>query len=214
MCRLPGLDQWRGMLALVMLLLGLQQGAGAAMIQAKAWLAPVLLEHAWQRTLARGGRPQKPWPWADTWPVARLRAPLQAVDLLVLAGDRGNALAFGPGHASASAEPGSRGRAVIAGHRDTHFAFLRELRKGDPLQLQLPRGEVREYRVEDASVVDAEEQQLQVDDSAESLLLVTCYPFDALTTRGPLRYTVAASPSPLSAVKLPPFALPRQVFAL
>jgi sortase A len=214
MCRLPGLDQWRGLLALLLLLLCLQQAAGAALIHAKAWLAPVLLEQAWQRTLSRGGGPQKPWPWADTWPVARLRAPLQAVDLLVLAGDSGNALAFGPGHASASAQPGSQGRAVIAGHRDTHFAFLRKLRPGDPLQLQLPRGGVRHYRVAAANVVDATQQQLQVDDSGESLLLVTCYPFDALLSAGSLRYTVSALPSPLLAAQPAPVPMARQVFSL
>jgi sortase A len=139
---------------------------------------------------------------------------LQAVDLLVLAGDSGNALAFGPGHASASAQPGSRGRAVVAGHRDTHFAFLRKLRTGDPLQLQLPRGEVRHYRVAAASIVDSTQQQLQVDDSDESLLLVTCYPFDALLSAGPLRYTVSALPSPFLAAQPPPVAMPRQVFSL
>ncbi|MCB1699092.1 MAG: hypothetical protein KDI34_22965, partial [Halioglobus sp.] len=108
----------RRWLALLLLLLGLQQLAGAALIKAKAWLAPVLIQTAWAQTLARGGEPVKPWSWADTWPVARLQAPAQGVELLVLAGDSGNALAFGPGHATASATLGAAGLAVIGGHRD------------------------------------------------------------------------------------------------
>ncbi len=44
------------------------------------------------------GAPVKPWPWADTHPVARLIAPAQDADVLVLAGASGRTLAFGPGH--------------------------------------------------------------------------------------------------------------------
>jgi sortase A len=55
-----------------------------AYIYAKAQLAQVLLERAWQRALAGEAAP-KPWPWADTWPVARLEAPALGVDLFVCA---------------------------------------------------------------------------------------------------------------------------------
>lgn len=214
MRRLPGLDNWRGLAVLVLLLFCLQQAAGAAVIRAKAWLAPILLERAWQRTLDMDGRPQKPWPWADTWPVARLRADNQGVDLLILSGDSGNSLAFGPGHAAASAEPGTRGRAVIAGHRDTHFAFLRELRQGDPLQLELPYGGTRDYRVQGTRIVDANNTQLQIDEDAESLLLVTCYPFDTVLSNGPLRYTVSALPEPTLGLQPPVVRTRGSVFSL
>ena len=63
----------------------------------KAQLAQLLIERAWQRALAGEPAP-KPWPWADTWPVARLDAPAQGVSLFVLAGSSGRTLAFGPGH--------------------------------------------------------------------------------------------------------------------
>ena len=72
-------------LALLLLALGLWQLGGAAVIHGKAWLAQRLLERAWAVTLAGGG-PVKPWPWADTWPVARLKVPALDVDLFVLAG--------------------------------------------------------------------------------------------------------------------------------
>jgi len=188
------------MLVACLLLIALHQGAGAASIQAKAWLAPILIERAWSRTLA-GASAQRPWPWADTWPVARLRAPAHGVELFVLAGDSGNALAFGPGHALASAPPGGPGLTVIGGHRDTHFAFLRDVAPGDRLELQLPGGATRTYRVESARVVHSEREPLTAG-SREGLLLVTCYPFDALRPGGPLRYTVLAYPRERTAALL------------
>jgi sortase A len=189
------LENWRDVLALCLVLVGLHQMTGAAVIKAKAWLAPVLIEQAWQKTLDGNGMAVKPWPWADTWPVARLRAPAQGVDLLVLAGDSGNALAFGPGHAQASAPLGAPGQSVIGGHRDTHFAFLQHLQAGDALQLQLPAGEVREYRVQVSRVLDAKHESLSLVAEQEALLLVTCYPFDALSAGGSLRYAVTALPN-------------------
>ncbi len=194
---LPGLDHWRGLLALCLLLLGLQQALGAAVIQAKAWLAPALIERAWEQTIAEDGRPVRPWPWADTWPVARLIAPEAGVDLMVLAGDSGNALAFGPGLASYSAPPGGDGVSVLAGHRDTHFAFLQHVRTGDELELVNTRGRVHRYRVQSAGVVDASREGILTAGQASSLMLVTCYPFDTVRVGGPLRYVVRAVPQTL-----------------
>lgn len=187
-------EGWRQLLLLLLLLAGLQQLAGAGLIKAKAWLAPVLIKRAWAESLESTGVPVKPWPWADTWPVARLRVPSRGVDLPVLAGDTGNALAFGPGHALASAGLGSAGLAVIGGHRDTHFEFLQDLHHGVLLELQLPDGSWRVYRVENTAVVDTRAQSLSLDEQVETLLLVTCYPFNALSASGPLRYVVSALP--------------------
>ena len=181
-------------LVLLFTLLGLQQWAGVAVIQAKAWLAPHLLERAWDETLATGTVGHLPWPWADTWPVARLRAPSQGVNLLVLAGDSGNALAFGPGHSLASASLGSGGTVVIGGHRDTHFAFLQQLQTGDTLALELPNGDRRIYQVNAARIDDASTQALVYQADVDTLLLVTCYPFDALLSGGSLRYVIEALP--------------------
>ena len=85
--------------------LGAWELGHGAWIHAKAQLAQYLLQRAWTRTL-RGEPASKPWPWADTWPVARLRVPAHGVDLIVLTGVSGLTLAFGPGHAPNSAAPG------------------------------------------------------------------------------------------------------------
>ena len=87
------------------LCLGFWQLGEGAYIPAKAWLAQELMQRAWERAVEGSERPA-PWPWADTWPVARLRALGGDIDLIVLAGGSGRTLAFGPGHLSASALPG------------------------------------------------------------------------------------------------------------
>jgi|TARA_R110002073_G_scaffold292058_1_gene457284 sortase A len=194
MFRLKVNRRYGDVIVLCLLVLGIQQLSSAALIQAKARLAPLLIEKAWEQTLRSGASAVKPWPWADTWPVGRLRVEALDVDLLVLEGDSGNALAFGPGRALPSAELGSGGTAVIGGHRDTHFAFLQQLRKGHLLQLELASGESLEYQVQALRIVDASQASLPVNTAVEALLLITCYPFDALQAGGPLRYVVTVLP--------------------
>jgi sortase A len=191
----PTMSRRRGdVIVLCLLLLGIQQLGGAALIQAKAALAQLLIGKAWAQTLNTGKQAVKPWPWADTWPVGRLRVEGLDQELFILEGDTGNALAFGPGRALPSAKLGEKGAAVIGGHRDTHFAFLQQLQKGHVLALQLASGESREYQVSELSIVDAGQESLTGGSSEEALLLVTCYPFDALQAGGPLRYVVTAVP--------------------
>jgi sortase A len=175
----------------VLIALGASQLASGGWIHAKAMLAQALLERAWQQTLD-GGKRVRPWPWADTWPVARLTIPGRDTSLIVLSGASGRTLAFGPGHTGGSALPGDAGTAIISGHRDTHFAVLRDLRRGDELSIERPDGGVVRYRVDDLRVVDSRSTRLRAETSGRSLLLVTCWPFDALTPGGPLRYVVTA----------------------
>ncbi|SEA35686.1 class GN sortase [Microbulbifer marinus] len=182
----------RTMLFAACLLAGLWQLGGAAWLLAKAELAQVLIADAWEEQLKTGGA-AKPWPWADTWPVARLQLDAQE-PLVVLAGGSGQALAFGPGLLAGSGEPGNLAEprtTVIAAHRDTHFGDLERLRPGSPIQLQDSSGRWHSYRVSTTRVVDSEREQLPIF-AEPGLLLVTCYPFDAINPGGPLRYVVYA----------------------
>ncbi|MEJ2619576.1 MAG: hypothetical protein P8163_04805 [Candidatus Thiodiazotropha sp.] len=90
-------------------------------------LAEGLIQLAWQRTL-NGERQVTPWPWADTWPVARLDSPRLGVSRLVLHGDSGSTLAFGPGWAEQSAPPGAAGRSFLSAHRVPILVFSRTCR--------------------------------------------------------------------------------------
>jgi len=168
----------------------LQFGQGA-WIHAKAQLAQILIERAWARTLA-GEAAVKPWPWADTWPVAKLEAPEQGVSLLVLAGASGRTIAFGPGHQDGTPLPGAPGNSVVGGHRDTHLAFLRRLKRGDALRIQRADGTLVDYRVAVMDVLDKRDTWVARNGGGTRLTLVTCWPFDALRAGGPERYVVIA----------------------
>jgi sortase A len=189
--RLP--DRWKFAyaFALLLLLAGMWQLAGGLYIRAKAVLAQILVRDAWERTL-KGERQAKPWPWADTWPVARLSVPAQRIDLFVLAGANGRTIAFGPGHVFGTAPPGEEGNSVIGGHRDTHLRFLRDTKAGTELRVQRPDGAWRRYRVEAAAILDAADLWVTRQDGPTRITLVTCYPFDALRAGGPQRYVVFA----------------------
>ena len=160
-------------------------------LYAKAELGQALLHRAWSR-MRTDGTPAKPWPWADTHPIARLIAPAQAVDLLVLSGASGRTLAWGPGHLDGSAPPGAAGNAVLSAHRDTHFRFLARTAVGDTLIVERADGARITYRVREIAVVDVHSLAIPRDTLARTLTLVTCYPFDALVPGGPLRYVVTA----------------------
>lgn len=162
-------------------------------IYAKAELAQHLLQRAWARTLA-GESAVKPWPWADTWPVARLQVPAHGVDLIVLDGVSGRTLAFAPGHASGSPAPGAAGTAIISGHRDTHFRFLAALKRDDEIVVDVPGRPAVRFRVVETAVVDSRAAVIRAADGP-ALALLTCYPFDALRAGGPLRWVVTALPS-------------------
>ena len=159
-------------------------------IPLKAEVAQVLIERAWHR--AEAGKPSpRAWPWADTWPVARLSVPRLGTELYVLAGASGEAMAFGPAHVASTARPGSLGNIAIAGHRDTHFAFLRDLREGDALIVETRKGQ-RRYEVTGTRIVHESVTEVLEPSGHPELTLITCFPFGAVVPGGPLRYVVNA----------------------
>jgi sortase A len=171
--------------------IGMWQVGEGSWIYAKAGLAQWLLQRAWSHSLA-GDVAAKPWPWADTWPVARLIVPSQNIDQIVLEGAYGRTLTFGPGHAESSGGMDNPGTSILTGHRDTHFRFLQRLKAGDEILLTTRNQRQRRYRVSSLSVVDAGRASIRQDTEENQLALVTCYPFDAVNPSGPLRYVVMA----------------------
>ena len=163
----------------------------ALWIPVKAELAQHLLERAWLRTL-EGVPDARPWPWADTRAVAVLEVPHLGLREIVLEGSSGRNLAFGPTLVNSNRLDESSDR-VLSGHRDTHFSFLKDLKTGDRLRLRTVT-ETRDYRVSWQEAVDSRHQSLVIDDSIDRLTLLTCYPFEAATAGGPLRWVVTALP--------------------
>ncbi|WP_315762483.1 MULTISPECIES: class GN sortase [unclassified Bradyrhizobium] len=162
-----------------------------AYIHAKALFAQVLLERAFAETVTTG-RPIKPWSWADTYPVARIDVKRIHASALALAGSSGQALAFGPGHVELTAEPGERGVAVYAAHRDTHFRFLRDVRIGDEIDVTRSDGKMFRYRADSTDVVRFDASGIDPASSGHALMLSTCWPFDAVRS-GPERYVLHAT---------------------
>ena len=190
-------QSWRsrfGWLALPLLALGIWQASTAFYLMGKAWLGQHLLDAAWERAAA-GETDARPWPWADTWPVARLAAPDQQQDLVVLAGASGSTLAWAPGLLDGTGPVGEPGLAVVSAHRDTHFRFLEALAPGDALMVETPGRSPRAYTVLTTEIVDHRTARLPDPADSPWLTLATCYPFDAVAPGGPLRYLVHAAPA-------------------
>jgi len=175
------------------IIIGLAGGllmAKGSYIQGKAIIAQILLEYSWEHTL-KTHELMRPWPWSDTWPVARLQVPDHNVDLIVLEGDSGSVLAFGPGRMVMSAFPGGPGNFVVSGHRDTSFSFVKDIQKGEVIQIQEETGDIHQYVVRGFRIETSENIDLDLYDQSPQLTLITCYPFHGLPG-GDMRYLVFA----------------------
>jgi sortase A len=183
---------------ILILLAGACLTARAGYLHAKAALAGVLIRHAWEESL-RTGENHRPWPWADTHPVARLRIPRLGYDEIVLEGATLRTLAFGPARLRSGAAPGEPGNLVLAGHRTNWFRRLEAVRLGDSVELEwrdTRRGGLRRknYVIEELRVVTPGDVALLAPTNDDALTLVTCYPFGRGPT-SPLRFIVRAAPA-------------------
>ncbi len=183
--------RFKAMIGYALLFAGAAAVSRGSWIYVKARIAQVLLRSAWQRTLA-GNAHARPWPWADTTPVARMTFGRSHEDVIVLAGASGRTLAFAPGHMDGTAMPGDLGNCVISAHRDTHFAALRDVRPGDRIRVERADGHGFLYAVEGSRVVNQHETWVAGPRGSATLTLITCYPFDAIVPGGPQRYVVTA----------------------
>jgi sortase A len=181
----------RLLLPLLFALAGIALLGHGGYIHAKALLAQVLLERAFDAAIAIG-KPVKPWSWADTWPVARIQIARLRASTIVLAGSSGQALAFGPGHVELTPDAGERGVAVYSAHRDTHFRFLRDVAIGDEIDINRSDGRRFRYRADSAAIVRYDASGIDPLTDRYELVLSTCWPFDALTD-GPERYILHAT---------------------
>jgi sortase A len=176
----------------------LSLAAGLALVGEQGYLA---LKARYARHLIDGayaaymedGRPHRPWSWADMHPVARLEVPRLRVERTILSGASGASLAFGPGHIDGTARPNADGNAVMAGHRDSWFEFLGDVRLGERLWLETHESRLA-YEVTSRSVRSTWEGQevlASLPGRPRTLTLVTCWPLDELLP-GPDRLVVVA----------------------
>lgn len=182
----------------LILFAGASLSARAMYLHAKAELAGVLIHRAWNKTVA-DGKPHPPWPWADTYPVARLTIARIGYDEIVLEGATPRTLAFGPARLFSGAGLGEPGNLELAGHRTSWFQPLEAVEVGDQIQVQWfdsRKHELREraYTVDEIRIVEPQEVTSLSPASDDALTLITCYPFGH-SPRAPQRFVVLASPA-------------------
>jgi sortase A len=123
-------------------------------------------------------------------PLARIEISSIGLAAMIMEGIDGRTLRHAVGHIPGTPLPGQQGNVAIAGHRDTFFRGLRNIRKDDEITLTTLNGTYR-YRVDSTRVVVPGHTEV-LDDSGEAILtLVTCYPFYFVGS-APKRFIVRA----------------------
>ena len=123
--------------------------------------------------------------------LGRIEISRLGVSAIVREGDDDATLSVAVGHVPGTAKPGDTGNVVLAGHRDTFFRELRNIRRHDTIRISTPGGQA-EYRVETTEVVGPRETRVLDPTPEARLTLVTCYPFGFIGP-APKRFIVRAS---------------------
>ncbi len=127
----------------------------------------------------------------DPLVLGRIEIPRLGVRAIVREGDDDGTLAIAVGHISGTARPGERGNMALAGHRDSFFRALRDIRRQDKIRIVTPRRSY-EYVVDSTEIVGPEDMGVLDPTSGTVLTLVTCYPF-TYVGHAPKRFVVRAS---------------------
>jgi sortase A len=123
--------------------------------------------------------------------IGRIEIPRLGVSSIVRAGSDARTLSLAVGHIPGTALPGERGNVGLAGHRDTFFRRLRNIRPDDRIRVVTAEGTFV-YRVEGTTIVDPDDVWVLDPTRQPSLTLVTCYPFTYIGS-APQRFIVRAS---------------------
>ena len=160
-------------------------------IEIKAKISQLLLKQSWKNTL-KSGNFQQPWYSFDGNAILLLQVPKHKITQVVLKGTSGQALAFGPAFHNESFLPFENGTTVISTHRDSHGLFIKKLIKGDLIKLQDQYKKWHTYSVDDFFILDLKKDTIALSENDNRLMIITCYPFNTLSTGTPYRYVVSA----------------------
>jgi LPXTG-site transpeptidase (sortase) family protein len=130
-------------------------------------------------------------PAADPTAFGRIEIPRLGVAAIVKEGADEGTLARAVGLVRGSAHPGELGNMVLAGHRDTFFRPLRNIKVNDRIRMIVPPN-TYEYEVQSLRVVAPEETSVLDSKGVEELTLVTCFPFRFIGP-APDRFIVSAT---------------------
>jgi sortase A len=134
--------------------------------------------------------PDPPSPAVTAGLIGRIEIAHLGLSVIVMEGTSRTTLRRAVGHIAGTSLPGRPGNIGIAGHRDTFFRPLRNIRQGDAIVLTTLTGAYR-YRVVSATIVPPSDIELLYPSLKEVLTLVTCYPFDFVGS-APNRFVVRA----------------------
>lgn len=127
---------------------------------------------------------------AEEFPVALLRINQVELEVPVFQDISERNLNRGAGLIDGTGLPGGEGNVAIAAHRDGYFRALKDVSKGDVLELETLYSS-RQYRVSAISIVEPTNLQPLADTGEPAVTLVTCYPFYFVGS-APQRYIVRA----------------------
>ncbi len=184
--------KWVRWVSNLLLILGIACLAAVAVFWEEARRAQELASEEFARLIS--SRDQSPAaiiaaPVPGEW-LGRLEIPRLNLSAMVREGDDASTLRIAVGHMPGTAWSGRSGNIVLAGHRDTFFRELRDIRKDDIIRLQLLDGS-HEYRVTDIKIVDPSRKDVLRDAGQPTLSLITCYPFNYVGP-APKRFVVRA----------------------
>jgi LPXTG-site transpeptidase (sortase) family protein len=108
--------------------------------------------------------------------MGEMEIPRLGLKVVVVQGDSPTILQRAVGHLSGTALPGEAGNVTLAGHRDTFFRPLRNIRSGDAIMFRTLDGEFR-YQVESTDVVPPRDVSVLQPLGGRTLTLITCFPF-------------------------------------
>ena len=133
--------------------------------------------------------------------MGRIEIPRLGVSAIVRAGSDARTLQLAVGHIPGTALPGDAGNVGLAGHRDTFFRRLADIRADDEIRVVTPDGTFR-YRVQRTNVVEPDDVWVLDPTGHPALTLVTCYPFSYVGS-APQRFIVRAAmeAAPLTAMR-------------
>jgi sortase A len=122
--------------------------------------------------------------------LGRIEIPRLGMKVAILEGTKWKTLQLGVGHIEGTALPGEPGNIGIAGHRDTFFSALKDIRTKDEIQIQTATGLSR-YEVDSVQIVAPDDTRILAPSAGSAITLVTCYPFRFIGA-APERFVVHA----------------------
>ena len=122
--------------------------------------------------------------------IGSLEIPRLRLSAMIAQGDDDATLKVAIGHLPDTPLPWHEGNSALAGHRDTFFRPLQDIRVGDELRISTRHGDFR-YQVRKTMVVGPNDVWILDPTDRPTLTLITCYPF-SYVGKAPRRFIVRA----------------------